>query len=255
MAVKDSALWNSYLAGRDSPRRQEMVLKYLPLVKYHVNRLAVKPPRHLDQEDLVGYGIVGLLEAIDRYDPSRGVNFETFASQRIRGAIIDALRRAHWAPRTLVEKLRQASKVYRRLEQEQGGEVADGAVAAALGIPEEELRELMERGSQMALLSLEDFLLDQEGEEGTTRGELLADPDSPDPVGIYEQGELHRALTVALENLKEKDRLVLTLYYYEGLTLKEIGKILGISESRVCQLHGRAVLNLRRQLADFVIDG
>lgn len=255
MAVKDSTLWATYMTGRDTPRRQELVLKYLPLVKYHVNRLAAKPPPHLDQEDLVGYGIIGLLEAVDRYDPSRGVNFETFASQRIRGAILDALRRAHWAPRTLIEKLRRVSQVYRRLEQEQGGEVSDGAVARTMGITEAELRELMERGSQMAILSLEDFLLDQDGEEGTTRGELLADPGSPDPVGIYEQGELRRALAFALENLKEKDRLVLTLYYYEGLTLKEIGKVMGISESRVCQLHGRAILSLRRQLADFIING
>ncbi|GEA16669.1 sigma 28 [Moorella sp. E308F] len=252
MAVKDSAMWAAYLAGKGDAGRRELVLKYLPLVKYHVGRLAVKPPRHLDQEDLVGYGIIGLLEAIDRYDPSRGVNFESFASQRIRGAILDALRQSHWAPRTLVEKLRRVSQVYRRLEQEQGSEVSDAVVAAAAGITVDELKELLERGSQMAVLSLEDFLFDREGEEGSTRGELLADPQSPDPAGRYEQEELRRALIEGLQHLNDKDRLVLTLYYYEGLTLKEIGKILGVSESRVCQLHGRAILNLRRYLADFM---
>ncbi|MDN5344683.1 MAG: polymerase sigma factor FliA [Clostridia bacterium] len=251
MAVRDSAVWANYLAGGGEAGRRELVLKYLPLVKYHVGRLAVKPPRHLDQEDLVGYGIIGLIEAIDRFDPSRGVNFENFASQRIRGAILDALRQAHWAPRTLVEKLRRVSQVYRRLEQEQGGEVSDAEVAAVAGIPVEELHDLMERGAQMAVLSLEDFLFDREGEEGTTRGEMLPDPQSPDPVGHYEQEELRQALVQGIEQLKEKDRLVLTLYYYEGLTLKEIGRVLGVSESRVCQLHGRAVANLRRYLADF----
>ena len=251
MALRDSAMWATYLAGGGEGRRRELVLKYLPLVKYHVGRLAVKPPQHMDHEDLVGYGIIGLMEAIDRFDPSRGVNFENFAAQRIRGAILDALRQAHWAPRTLVEKLRRVSQVYRRLEQEQGSAVSDAAVAAAAGITIAELQELMERGSQMAILSLEDFLFDRDGEEGTTRGEMLADPASPDPAGRYEQEELRRALAAGLERLNAKDRLVLTLYYYEGLTLKEIGKILGVSESRVCQLHGRAIVHLRRYLADY----
>ncbi|MBE3572667.1 MAG: FliA/WhiG family RNA polymerase sigma factor [Moorella humiferrea] len=252
MAVRDGAVWQAYLDRRDEDRRRELVLKYLPLVKQQVGRLVVKPPRHLDQEDLLGYGIVGLMEAIDRYDPSRGVSFEYFAAMRIRGAILDALRRSHWAPRTLVERLRRVSSVYRRLEQVQGSYVKDEAVAAAAGISVEELHDLLERGSQMAILSLEDFLFDREGEEGATRGEMLADPFSPDPAGRYEQKELRRALIEGLKALNEKDRLVLTLYYYEGLTLKEIGKILGVSESRACQLHGRAILNLRRYLADFM---
>jgi len=245
MVVRDNEVRTTYLTGQENTRRQELVLQYLPLVKYHVNRLAVKPPRHLEQEDLVSYGIIGLMEAIDRFDPSRGVKFENFASQRIRGAILDALRQAHWAPRTLIEKLRRVSKVYRQLEQEQGGEVTDAKIAAAAGITVAELQELMERGSQMAILSLEDYLLNQEGEGGTTRGELLADPQSPDPVAQNEQEELRQALVDGLQQLKEKERLILNLYYYEGLTLKEIGKILGVSESRVCQLHGRAIINLR----------
>ncbi|NLW06519.1 MAG: FliA/WhiG family RNA polymerase sigma factor, partial [Clostridia bacterium] len=243
MVSNDNDLWATYLSGREDSCRQELVLKYLPLVNYHIKRLAVKLPRHLEQEDLVSYGIIGLLEAIDRFDPSRGVKFENYASQRVRGAILDALRKAHWAPRTLIEKLRQVGNIYRRLEQEQGGEVSDAEVAAAAGITVAELLELMERGSQMALLSLEDCLVGRGGEEsGSVLGEYLIDPQSPDPVEYSERRELHQALIKGLEELKEKDRLVLTLYYYEGLTLKEIGKVMGLSESRICQLHGRAII-------------
>ncbi|GFN24129.1 sigma-70 family RNA polymerase sigma factor [Thermanaeromonas sp. C210] len=252
MAVKDSELWQALINRGEEEARRELALKYLPLVKYIVGRLAVKPPPFLDQEDLIGYGIVGLLEAIDRYDPSRGVNFESFAALRIRGAVLDALRRAHWAPRTLIEKLKQVSSVYRRLEQEQGVEPRDEEVAAAAGLEIGELQDLLERGAQMALISLEEFLLNEEGEETVRRGEVTADPQSPEPEQRVEQEELRRALKQALGGLKERDRLILSLYYYEGLTLKEIGEVLGISESRVCQLHGRAILNLRRLLADYL---
>lgn len=252
MVLRDNEVWATYIAGREKTSRQELVLKYLPLVKYHVNRLAVKPPQHLEQEDLVSYGVIGLMEAIERFDPSRGVNFETFASQRIRGAVLDALRRAHWAPRTLIEKLRRVSEVYRRLQQEQGGEVTDAEIAAAAEMTVSELWDLMERGSQMAILSLEDYLFNQDGDGGITRGEMLVDDCSPDPVAQNEQQELHQALVEGLHQLKEKDSLILNLYYYEGLTLKEIGKILGVSESRVCQLHGRAITKLRSLLREYI---
>ncbi|MDK2820390.1 MAG: polymerase sigma factor FliA [Clostridia bacterium] len=252
MAIKDNTIWATYLSKRESSKRHELVIKYLPLVKHQVNRLAVKLPQHLDHEDLVSYGIIGLMEAIERFDPLRGVSFESYASQRIHGAIIDALRKAHWAPRTLVDKLRRVSQVYRKLEQKLGNDVSDAAVAKEAGITVSELHELMERGSQMALLSLEDFLYKQQDSKGVTRGELLHDPYSPNPVKLFEEQELRQALIESLENLNEKERLVLTLYYYEGLTFKEIGKVLGLSESRICQLHGRAILSLRRKLDDFI---
>lgn len=252
MAVKDSELWQALIGRGDEQARKELALKYLPLVKYIVGRLAVKPPPSLDQEDLIGYGIVGLLEALDRYDPSRGVSFENYAALRIRGAVLDALRRAHWAPRTLIEKLKQVSAVYRHLEQEHGVQPGDEEVASAAGLEVRELHELLERGAQMAVISLEEFLLNEEGEETVRRGEILADHQSPAPEQRLEQEELRQALKLALERLGERDRLILNLYYYEGLTLKEIGQVLQISESRVCQLHGRALLNLRRLLADYL---
>ncbi|MGB9660818.1 MAG: sigma-70 family RNA polymerase sigma factor [Moorellaceae bacterium] len=252
MAVKDEELWQAVIARGDERARQELAVRYLPLVKYVVGRLAVKPPPSLDQEDLIGYGIVGLMEALDRYDPSRGVSFESYAVRRIRGSVLDALRRAHWAPRTLIERLKQVSAIYRRMEQEQGAEPKDEEVAAAAGLELSELQDLLERGAQMAVISLEEFLLNEDREETITRGELLADPHIPAPEQRLEQEELSRALKRALERLGERDRLILNLYYNEGLTFKEIGQVLQISESRVCQLHGRALLNLRRLLADYL---
>lgn len=252
MAVKDEELWQAVIARGDERARQELAVRYLPLVKYVVGRLAVKPPPSLDQEDLIGYGIVGLMEALDRYDPSRGVSFESYAVRRIRGSVLDALRRAHWAPRTLIERLKQVSAIYRRMEQEQGAEPKDEEVAAAAGLELSELQDLLERGAQMAVISLEEFLLNEDREETITRGELLADPHIPAPEQRLEQEELRRALKRALERLGERDRLILNLYYNEGLTFKEIGQVLQISESRVCQLHGRALLNLRRLLADYL---
>lgn len=144
------------------------------------------------------------------------------------------------------------SEVYRRLQQEQGGEVTDAEIAAAAEMTVSELWDLMERGSQMAILSLEDYLFNQDGDGGITRGEMLVDDCSPDPVAQNEQQELHQALVEGLHQLKEKDSLILNLYYYEGLTLKEIGKILGVSESRVCQLHGRAITKLRSLLREYI---
>ncbi|MDN5346767.1 MAG: polymerase sigma factor FliA [Clostridia bacterium] len=228
---------------------QELVLQYLPLVRYIVSRLVVNPPPYLDQEDLLSYGIIGLLEALQRYEPGRGVKFSSFAAQRIRGAVLDALRQAYWAPRTLISELRRVSNIYRHLEQVYGEEVPDEAVASAAGLKVSELQELLSRGSQMAVLSLEEFLSDA-GEEGARRLDFLADRNSPNPEQQYEEKEFRADLKKALARLPERDRLVLTLYYYEGLTLKEIGRVLNITESRVCQLHGRALLRLRRYLME-----
>ncbi|WP_227767210.1 FliA/WhiG family RNA polymerase sigma factor [Zhaonella formicivorans] len=223
---------------------------YLPLVKYIVGRLQVKLPPYLDSEDLLSYGIFGLLEAMAKYDPERGIKFETYATPRIRGAVLDAVRKASWAPRSTWEQVKEYNRVVQKLEQELGGEVPDVLIAKELGISQEELEQLLIEVNSVAVESLENFLLATE-EGGLTLGDTVIDEKSPNPESILEEQELKAALVQAIERLGEKDRLLLSLYYYEELTLKEIGKVLDVSESRVCQLHARALSRLREELKEF----
>lgn len=227
--------------------REQMILRYLPLVKQMAGRLKVKLPPHLDREDLVGYGVLGLMDALDKYDPGRGIKFETYASRRIKGAILDALRRDNWAPRSVLDRLRQVERAYQQLESQWGREVSDEETASAAGMSVEELQETLAEGSRLAVESLEKFLVD--GAESNLRLlDTIQDVSSPDPAMVYAEEELLRDLTRALKKLGERDYLILSLYYFEELTLKEIGKVLEVSESRVCQLHARALLRLRGEL-------
>lgn len=242
-------LWDRYLSRRDPDSRRELILAYLPLVKYLAGRLSCRAQPGLSVEDLQGYGVVGLLEAIERYDRTKGARFETFASRRIQGAMLDALRRNRWAPRSVVERINKVAAAAASLEQEKGEAVSDEEIATYLGWPVGEIREVWQDAHEATLFSLEEFLASEEGEQQENR--RLADPDSPDPARIYEEKELHGVLARALAELGEQDRLVLSLYYYEGLTLKEIGKLLGVSESRACQLRGRALVRLRAKIKNW----
>lgn len=251
MAVEVDALWQAYRNTSNHELRQKLITLYLPLVRMAAGRLRVKLPPHLDREDLASFGLFGLFDAIEKYDPARGVKFETYASQRIRGAILDELRQASWAPRSVTDKLRRVNQAYARLEQEFGPDVPDELVAKEAGISPEELGELWAQTNYLTTLSLEEFLLGGDAENSPQMSEAIADDSSPDPEAAYTEKELREALALAVESLPEKDRLVLSLYYHEGLTLKEIGRVLEVSESRVCQLHARALARLRQKLLDF----
>jgi RNA polymerase sigma factor for flagellar operon FliA len=241
-------LWDRYLSRRDPEARRQLALAYLPLVKRVAGRLILRPQAGLSTEDLLGYGVVGLLEALDRYDRGRGVSFEAFALRRIKGAMLDALRRQGWAPRTVVERIQRVAAAANALEQQKGRPVADEEVAAYLGLSVEEVQTAWQEAHEAAVFSLEEFFGAGEGHRLEVR--QLADAESPDPVGIYEQKELRATLAEAIAQLSEEDRLVLSLYYYEGLTLKEIGNLLGVSESRACQLRGRALARLRAKIRE-----
>lgn len=240
-------LWREYRRSRDEEIKHELVLAHLPLVKYLAGRLAVKLPPFIGQEDLESYGVFGLLEAVEKYNPDLGASFKAYAYSRIRGAMIDEIRKLNWVPRTMWQKIQQMNTTREKLQKELGEQVTNGAVAAAMGITLSELYKLAGQANLLALSSLDETHSIADGEM-VRWGDVIPDPDSPDPLDIVEQVEGKRLLVEAIGELPEKDRMVLALYYQEGLTLKEIGKVLEVSESRVCQLHTRALNRLRNKL-------
>jgi RNA polymerase sigma factor for flagellar operon FliA len=209
----------------------------------------------VDGSDLVSYGIIGLIDAIDRYDPVRKVKFETYAIPRIKGAIIDELRAIDWVPRSVRSKARAVEQAYAALEASLLRTPTDSEVAAELGISDKELQEILRQISFVGVAAL-DEVLSVGGERGdrATLGDTV--PDATDgPSAMFEDKESKEILTQAIKQLGDRERTVLSLYYYEGLTLAEIGEILGVTESRVCQIHTKAVLQLRARLTDRTPDG
>jgi len=242
-------LWREYRATKNPAVRQELVLSHLWLVKRLAGRVAVRYPSLLSREDLEGYGVLGLMDAVDKYDLDKGVEFEAYASTRIRGAMLDEIRKQNWIPRSTWVKLRQYFSVKERLEKKQGGDAPEERLASEMGITVDELRKLTGNLNRQAFVSLEGTYTGNNG-EAVNYAHYLEDYNSPDPLEIVEKAEGHANLAQAINQLADKDQLVLALYYQEELTLKEIGKIMDISESRVCQLHARAIKRLKSILEE-----
>jgi RNA polymerase sigma factor for flagellar operon FliA len=239
-------LWQAYTIQPSRELREKLILNYLPLVRSIAGRLAVKMPYFMQQHDLESCGTMGLIEAVDKFDPTVGASFETFAYHRIRGAMFDELRRQNWVPRTIWQRQQAVKAVKEKLAQN-NEPVTEMAVAKELGISLEELRQLTRQSSANQLYSLDEEIYNGEG-DAVRRADLLEDDNSPDPLLIIDELEDKKILAEAIGTLKERDQLVLSLYYQEELTLKEIGSVLEVSESRVCQLHSRAIKNLRMVL-------
>jgi RNA polymerase sigma factor for flagellar operon FliA len=227
-----------------SASREQCLERYLPLVRYVVEKVAAGIPRHVDHEDLVSAGVLGLLNAYDKFDTGKGTKFETYAVWRIRGAVLDQLRSLDWASRSTRRMGREMDTCARALDQKLGRTATDHEIAAAMKIRLEEYYRLVDRVRGSVLVSLDET---RHGEEGDTLGlaELLEDPKTPDILATIEQEETKSFLHVTLSRLPEQERIVMALYYYEQMTLREIGEALGISESRVSQIHTRAVERLR----------
>ena len=237
-----------FVESRDATLRDELILKYMPLVRFVVSRLGIPPTSLLDVEDLVSYGMMGLINAVDRYDPSRGVRFEAFATARIRGEVIDQLRVLNWLPRSAVSRIRQVETTLAVIEQRMGRPATDEEAAREIGIPVDRYRQmLVEAGVSVLSLDAPLSMFSVE-DEATTLGELLEDMHTPGPAEQTERRELQLALSAALDHLPERERLLLSLYYHEELTMKEISRVMVVSESRVCQLHAQAILRLRTAL-------
>jgi RNA polymerase sigma factor for flagellar operon FliA len=244
-----AALWRDYKGGGTADARERLILHYSPLVKFVAGRVAAGLPQNIEQADLVSYGIFGLIDAIDKFDPGRGFKFETYAISRIKGAIIDELRSIDWVPRSVRSKARSIERAYSKLENELLRTPDDNEVARELGVTEGELAQTLSQISFVGLVALDELLNSGDRSGGTTVGDTIADRVN-DPVAAFEVDEMKHVLADAINRMPDRERLVLTLYYYEGLTLAEIGDVLGVTESRVCQIHTKAILQLRSRLVE-----
>lgn len=238
-------LWLEFVATRDDRLREHLIVHYVHLVRFVVSRLGIPTTSTLDSEDLMSYGIIGLINAIDRFDPARGIKFEAYATARIKGAVIDQLRALNWMPRSAVSRSRQLEHLLADLEQRLGRPALEEEVAAEVGVTTERYRQmLMEAGT--AILSLDAPLAPMRSDEdASSLSELLEDISSPSPSEEAERREQHEQLIAALNHLPPRERKLLALYYDQELTMKEISQVMHVSESRVCQLHSQAVLRLR----------
>ncbi len=250
-AERLAQLWRDYKQDGDPDLRDQLIIHYSPLVKYVAGRVGVGLPSNIDQSDLVSYGIFGLVDAISKFDLERAIKFETYAISRIRGAIIDELRSIDWIPRSVRSKARDVERAYSTLEAKFQRTPTEREVAAELDVSIDNLRRIFSQVSFVNVVAL-DELLHSGGERGdkTTLGDSLADSRVDDPVSMFENEETRYILADSVAALPEREKIVVTLYYYEGLTLKDIGQVLGVTESRACQLHTKAVLQLRAKMSN-----
>ena len=243
--------WKLYKQDGSSKARDSLILHYSPLVKYVAGRVAVGLPANVEQADLISYGIFGLIDAIDKYDQTRNIKFETYAISRIRGAIIDELRAIDWVPRSVRFKAREVEKTYSILENKLKRPPSDAEIAAEMGISEDDLHNIYTQLSTVSLVAL-DELMAVDGDKGDKLSlvDTLEDTKAVSPMDAFESVEMKDILTQAVNKLPEREKVVVTLYYYEGLTLAEIGQVLGVTESRICQMHTKAVLALRGKISE-----
>ncbi len=242
-------LWQNYKKNPNNAKlREQLILKYLHLVRYVVSRMPITLPISIATEDLISFGTMGLMEAVERFDPDRGLKFETYAVTRIRGSIIDQLRFHDWIPRGVRRRSKELVHTMQKLEEELGRAPTDDELADRLGVSKEKLSTLLSE-SQNLMLSLDDTYGNDTNGSSITLLDLVEDKNSPDPQGEFEAGELRKRLAQAIASLPEREKLLIALYYHENMTLREIGDIICVSESRACQLHAQAILRLRSRLS------
>jgi RNA polymerase sigma factor FliA len=242
------SLWLEYSRTREKALRDRLIVNYSPLVKYVAGRLGSGLPAHVDEADLVSYGLLGLMSAIDRYDPERDIKFETYAIARIRGSIIDELRTLDWVPRSVRSRAREIERAIRDLESKLARAPTDEEIADKVGITTGELEGSLIDISRTSIAALDELWATSNEGDQVSLLDTLEDPGSIRPADALDESETREALAEAISRLPEREKLVVTLYYYEELTLREIGEVLGVTESRVSQLHTKAILRLRSRL-------
>ena len=243
------ALWLEFGRTHDKALRDRLILTYAPLVKYVAGRLGSGLPTHVDEGDLVSYGLLGLIGAIERYDPTRDVKFETYALARIKGSIIDELRSLDWVPRSVRSRAREIERAIAELEAKLGVAPDDEQIAAKIGITVEELESSLTDISRSSIAALDELWSVSGDGDQVSLLDTIEDTAEPHPAAALDETETREALADAISRLPEREKLVVTLYYYEELTLREIGEVLGVTESRVSQLHTKAILRLKARLA------
>ena len=244
-------LWGEYAKGRDAAVRERLIIHYAPLVKYVAGRVAVGMPAHVEHSDLVSYGIFGLMDAIEKFEPGRGFKFETYAVARIRGAIIDELRSVDWVPRSVRTRSRKVEAAMQELESALKRSPTEEELAEELGWSLEELQDTLARMSMTSIAALDEVLDVGDGDR-ITLVDTLQDLTVSLPEETLDDSETKRLLRATLTRLTEREQTVLGLYYFEGMTLSQIGDVLGVTESRVCQIHTKAVLSLRTKLGELI---
>lgn len=246
----EKELWQRYKKSKDPEIRDAFVRQYAPLVKYVAGKVAMGMPHNVEFDDLVGFGVFGLFDAIEKFDPDKHVKFKTYAVTRIRGAIFDELRSIDWVPRSVRQKSREIEDAVRRLEGSLGRAANDTEIAKEMGMNTEDFQKTMLKISGTSILSLNDVWYSGEENDSVSIADSIESPNSLNPETIVEKDEIKRVIVKSISELPEKEKKVLVLYYYEDLTLKEIGKVLEVTESRVSQLHTKAIMRLRAKLTN-----
>ena len=248
--MSEDELWTQYRKAKDPAIRDAFIKQYAPLVKYVAGKVAASMPNSVEFDDLVGFGVFGLLDAIEKFDPEKNVKFKTYAVTRIRGAIFDELRSIDWVPRSVRQKTKEIEEAIVVLEASLGRPATDQEIAESLGMSEDELLKTMLKISGTSVLSLNDVWFSGDDADKISIGESIESPSSFNPDSSVEREEIKRVIVQSISELPEKEKKVLILYYYEDLTLKEIGQVLEVTESRVSQLHTKAILRLRAKLTN-----
>jgi RNA polymerase sigma factor FliA len=247
--VEKPSIGRGKLSGAE---RDQLIIQYLPWVKFIALRMAAKLPSHIQAEDLISAGVIGLIDALDKFNPAREVQFKTYAQIRIQGAMKDDLRALDWASRSMRQKVKRLEHAYATLEQELGRPPSSEEVASSLSIEMDAFEEMLDDVKGTSLVSLEEMGQGPASEDKSSLLEALLTRQDQDPLEVLNLQDLKKALTLAIAELPEKERLVLSLYYFEELTMKEVGKVLNLTESRISQLHTQAVLRLRGKLKAYL---
>lgn len=230
-------------------KREELILKYSPLIKYVARRLSMRLPPNISPDDLISSGVIGLIDAIEKFDPSKKIRFKTYAEFRIRGAILDELRSLDWVPRSIRKKTTELEKTYQCLEKELNRPAEDKEVARALGLSIEKFHKLLDKTKSITFLDIETIRRRMPDNNENDLFDLIADDGKINPFVLFNKTEIKEVLIKAIIALPEKEKIVVSLYYYEDLTMREIGEIMGYTESRISQMHTKAILRLRARLA------